>query len=291
MMQRQGHPSLREMCRMAGVSRAAYHRHWNDHCPREQDTALRARIEELALADRHYGYRRIHAALRQEGWEVNHKRVLRLMREDELLSLRRRKYIFTTESRHELQIYPNLACQLALTGINQLWVADITYIRMREEFVYAAIVLDAWSRRVIGWAVDKSLQAGLAIEALECALRSRTISGDLIHHSDRGAQYASAEYVKRLETAGITISMSRKANPWDNARAESFMRTLKAEEVDGRRYRNLEEARSSIASFIEERYNLQRLHSSLGYRSPIQFEQALKVPPPSAASGGGVFQA
>jgi len=290
-MQQQGRPPLREMCSIAGVSRAAYHRHWNDHAPREQDTALRGRIEELAMTDRHYGYRRIHAALRHEGWEVNHKRVLRLMREDELLSLRRRKFIFTTESRHELQIYPNLASQLELTGINQLWVADITYIRLREEFIYAAIVLDACSRRVIGWALGKSLQAGLAIEALECALQSRMIRSGLIHHSDRGAQYASAEYVKRLEEAGISISMSRKANPWDNARAESFMRTLKAEEVDGRRYRNLDEARSSIAAFIEERYNLERLHSALGYRSPAEFERALHLPQLDAASGGGVFQA
>lgn len=287
-MQQQGHPALIEMCRMTGISRAAYHRHWNDHAPREQDTVLRARMEELALEDRHYGYRRIHAALRQEGWEVNHKRILRLMREDELLSLRKRKYILTTGSRHDLQIYPNLARNLQLTGMNQLWVADITYIRLREEFIYAAIVLDAWSRRVIGWAVDKSLQASLALEALDRALSSRVFSAGLIHHSDQGAQYASAEYVKKLETAGIGISMSRKATPWDNAKAESFMRTLKAEEVDGRKYRNREEARSSIADFIEQRYNARRLHSALGYRSPAAFEQAgnieaLPQTPPAAA--------
>jgi transposase InsO family protein len=157
--------------------------------------------------------------------------------------------------------------------VNQLWVADITYIRLREEFVYVAIILDAWSRRVIGWALEKSLQASLALQALGRALESRPVGSGLIHHSDRGAQYASGEYVKRLESAGVRISMSRKANPWDNAKAESFMRTLTAEEVDGRRYRNLEEARLSIAVFIEERYNLSRLHSALGYRSPAEFEQ------------------
>lgn len=276
---------------MANLSRAAYHRHWGAQSPREQETVLLARIEELALADRHYGYRRLHAALRREGWEVNHKRVLRLMRESELLSLRRRRFLFTTDSRHELQIYPNLAGQFRPNGLNQLWVADITYIRMREEFVYAAIVLDACSRRVIGWALEKSLQTGLAMAALENALQSRAIGAGLIHHSDRGVQYASAEYVRRLEQAGIGISMSRRANPWDNARAESFMRTLKTEEVDGRRYRNLEEARSSIASFIEEHYNERRLHSALGYRSPAEFEQTFRTAVEDADSVGGVFQA
>ena len=211
------------------------------------------------------------------------------MREDELLSLRRRKFVFTTNSAHEMAIYPNLAKDVALSRINQLWVADITYIRMREEFVYAAIVLDAYSRRVIGWAREKSLQARLAIQALEQALGSRMAEPGLIHHSDRGMQYASAEYVKRLEGSGMSISMSRKASPWENAKAESFMRTLKAEE-DGRKYRNLEDARSSIATFIENRYNLQRLHSALGYQSPVEFEKQLPGAEKHAACGGGVFR-
>ncbi len=262
---------------MTGVSRAAYHRYESDHHPREADTALRDRIQQLAMEHRHYGYRRILALLRREGWNVNHKRVLRITREDNLLSLRTRPFVATTRSGHDLSVYPNLADQLAISGINQLWVADITYIRLREEFVYAAILLDAYSRRVIGWAVERNLQSSLALHALDQALSSREVSARLIHHSDRGVQYASAEYTMRLRAAGIRISMSRIGTPWDNAKAESFMRTLKAEQVDGQRYRNLEEARSSLARFIEEYYNQRRLHSALGYRSPAEFERALET--------------
>lgn len=283
MMRQQGRLSLTEMCRMAGVSRAAFHRYESDHHPLERDTALRDRIQQLALDHRHYGYRRILALLKREGWDVNHKRVLRLMREDNLLSLRARRFTATTNSSHELSVYPNLAGQTAINGINQLWAADITYIRLREEFIYAAIVLDAYSRRVIGWAVEKNLQSSLALHALDQALSSREVSTELIHHSDRGVQYASAEYTMRLRSAGIRISMSRIGTPWDNAKAESFMRTLKAEQVDGRQYRNLEEARGSLAAFIEEYYNQRRLHSALGYRSPAEFERALETG--SAASG------
>jgi len=281
MMPQQGKPSLREMCRLAGVSRAAYHRHWNDHAPREQDTELRAAIQTLALADRHCGYRRIHLWLTRAGWAVNHKRVLRLMREDNLLSLRHKAFVVTTRSDHDLCVYPNLANGMSLSGMNQLWVADITYIRLREEFIYLAMVMDAFSRRVIGWAIEKNLQASLAVHALDRALTSRPIPAGLIHHSDRGVQYACAEYVARLQTAGIRISMSRIGTPWDNAKAESFMKTLKAEAVDGRRFHDLEDARESLVAFIEEHYNQRRLHSALGC-SPAEFEQARGAPPAAA---------
>jgi putative transposase len=273
MMQQQGQPSLREMCRLAAVSRAAYHRHWDDHAPREQDTELRSAIQEIALGDRHCGYRRIHEALKRRGWAVNHKRVLRLMREDNLLALRHQGFVTTTDGGHDHHIYPNLTGGMRPSAVNQLWVADITYIQLREEFIYAAIVMDAYSRRIIGWAIERNLQASLAVHALEVALQDRVVSGELIHHSDRGVQYACAEYVLRLQAAGIQISMSRRASPWDNARAESFMKTLKAEAVDGRRFRNLEEARSALVSFIQEHYNARRLHSALGYCSPLEFEQ------------------
>jgi putative transposase len=284
MMPQQGKLSLREMCRLAGVSRAAYHRHWNNHAPREQDTELRAAIQTLALADRHCGYRRIHARLRRQGWEVNHKRVLRLMREDNLLSLRRKAFVATTRSEHDCCIYPNLAARLSVSGTNQLWVADITYIRLREEFIYLAMVMDAFSRRVIGWAIEKNLQASLAVHALDQALTNRPTPAGLIHHSDRGVQYACAEYVARLQAAGIQISMSRIGTPWDNAKAESFMKTLQAEAVDGRRFRDLEDARESLVTLIENHYNACRLHSALGYRSPAEFEQTPATPPTAAES-------
>jgi putative transposase len=278
MMRQQGKLSLHEMCYASGVSRAAYHRHWSNHAPLEKETALRDRVQILALENRYYGYRRILALLKREGWEVNHKHVLRLMREDNLLSLRTRSFVNTTNSKHELHIYPNLAGPLVIDGLDQLWVADITYIRLREEFVYAAIVLDAFSRRVIGWSVEKNLQSSLALHALEQAFAGRTVKAGLIHHSDRGVQYASAEYTGRLLAAGIRISMSRVATPWDNAKAESFMRTLKAEQVNAQKYRNLEEARTSIGAFIQEHYNERRLHSSLGYRSPVEFERERNAP-------------
>jgi putative transposase len=234
--------------------------------------ALRDAIQRLALKDRHCGYRRIGAWLKREGWVVNHKRVLRLMREDNLLSIRRRRFVATTDSAHSWRVYPNLARQMVLSAINQLWVADITYVRLQQEFIYLAVILDVYSRRVVGWNISRQLDSSVAQEALESALKQRQPAVGLIHHSDRGVQYACGDYVKRLEAAGITISMSRPGNPWDNAWAESFMKTLKVEEVDGRRYRNFDHATSLIGSFIEELYNGHRLHSALNYRSPAEFE-------------------
>jgi putative transposase len=226
--------------------------------------------------------------LRREGQVVNHKRVLRLMREDNLLSLRRMKYVFTTDSRHNLPIYPNLARRVSLTKLNQLWVADITFIRLRSEFVYLAVVLDAYSRRVIGWDLGRTLQAELAIRALQMALNERNWKAEeLIHHSDRGVQYASSDYTEILEQREIQISMSRRGNPYDNARAERFMRTLKEEEVHGTDYQDLENARSRIGEFLEQVYNRQRLHSALRYLTPEEFEQASQALESDGADGSG----
>ena len=235
---------------------------------------MRDRIQRLALANRYYGYRRLTAELKREGWAINHKRVLRIAREDNLLCLRRRAFVpQTTQSDHRYKIYPNLAKRLEPMAPNQLWVADITYIRLDEAFVYLAVILDAFSRKVVGWAVDNHLKASLAIEALNMALASRTvISGALIHHSDRGVQYASFDYVFELNRHGILPSMSRPGCPYDNAMAESFMKTLKQEEVDGTIYRDLDQVRTAMSEFLEAVYNRKRLHSALGYRPPVEFE-------------------
>lgn len=264
--------AIRQMCELTAVSRASYYRSWRRKEPKQEEAALRDAIQRLALKDRHCGYRRIGRWLKREGWEVNHKRLLRLMREDNLLSIRRRRFIVTTDSEHSWRVYPNLARDMLVSGSNQLWVADITYIRLQREFIYLAVILDVYSRRVVGWSVSRVLDRRIAQEALEMALNRRRPRHGLIHHSDRGVQYACGEYVKRLEANGITISMSRPGNPYDNAWAESFMKTLKVEEVDGRRYRDIDEAVHSIGRFIEEMYNGQRLHSALGYRSPAEFE-------------------
>jgi putative transposase len=274
----QGALPIAAACGLAGVSRATYYRHWHTVAPREETTALRDVLQRRALAHRHYGYRRLTALVRREGWRANHKRVLRLLRTDNLLCLRRRAYVpATTDSRHPWRVVPNLVRGLELTGLDQLWVADITYVRLREEFAYLAIVLDAFSRRVLGWALETHLQATLALAALTQALASRRPRpGTLIHHSDRGVQYACGAYTAQLATHGIQPSMSRVGSPYDNAKAESFMKTLKQEEVDGGAYRQAEDARRAIGHFIEDVYNRHRLHSALAYRSPDEFEATLE---------------
>jgi putative transposase len=273
----QGELTIERMCALAGVSRAGYYRHWQASAPRQEETAVRDALQRLALADRHCGYRRIAAQLRREGFAVNHKRVLRLMREDNLLCLRKRPFVpVTTDSRHGWRVAPNLARGMIPTGVDQLWLADITYIRLQEEFAFLAVVLDAFSRRVVGWALETHLQASLAVAALSMALVARRPApGSLIHHSDRGVQYACDEYVALLAAHDIQPSMSRVGNPYDNAKAESFMKTLKQEEVDGGSYRDAEQAKQEIGSFIEEVYNRRRLHSALAYRSPAEFEASL----------------
>jgi len=206
---------------------------------------------------------------------VNPKRVYRLMREDNLLCVRKRKFVVTTDSNHTRKVYPNLAREMALTGIDQLWVADITYIRLQSEFISLAVVIDAYSRRVMGWALERTVEDELTVAALRKALALRRPAAGLVHHSDRGSQYASGDYTDMLRASGCQISMSHKASPWENGGCESWMKTLKAEEVYRQEYRDLAEARASIAQFIDEVYNQKRLHSALGYRPPVEFEQVL----------------
>jgi len=266
------------MCQLGKISRAGLYRFDPDKERRDHDLDLRDAIQRIALEFPCYGRPKITAELRRRGWQVNHKRVGRIMREDNLLCIRRRKFVCTTDSKHSFPVYPNLAGKMELTGIDQLWVADITYIRLETEFVYLAVVLDAFSRRVIGWALDRSLEDDLAIAALKMAFRCRGPVQGLTHHSDRGVQYASKEYTDLLKDHGVRISMSRRGNPYDNAKCKAFMKTLKYEEVYRQEYRDLAEARASIQRFIEKIYNGKRLHSALGYRPPAEFERSLLIP-------------
>jgi len=264
------------MVQLSQISRAGFYRQ-QARVPRrgDLDMDLRDAIQRIALEMPSYGRPRITRELRNRGWKVNPKRVYRLMREDNLLCVRRRKFVVTTNSAHGLRVYPNLARQMVLTDVDQLWRADITYIRLREEFVFLAVIVDGYSRRVIGWALDRSMETELPLAALRMALSRRTIGGGLVHHSDRGVQYASHEYTGLLKERGIAISMSRKGNPWDNAACESFIKTLKYEEVYRNEYRDLAEARASIQRFLEGIYNRKRLHSALGYVPPAEFEAHL----------------
>jgi putative transposase len=286
----QGDLTVERMCVLASVSRAGYYRHWRVSAPRQEETTVRDAVQRVAVTNRRYGYRRIAAELHRDGLVVNHKRVLRLMRADNLLCLRQRPFVpVTTDSRHKWRVVANLARDLELTGIDQLWVADISYIRLQEEFAFIAVVLDAFSRRVIGWALQDHLRASLAIAALTMALTARRPTpGSLIHHSDRGIQYACGDYSDLLAAQGIQPSMSRVGNPYDNAKVESFIKTLKHEQVDGRIYRDAEHARRDIGVFIEEVYNRHRLHSALAYRPPAEFEANL---PPRGPATQHAFQA
>jgi putative transposase len=274
MMSLQGGLTIERMCVLARVSRAGFYRWLTAEAPAEEEMEVRVAIHDVALEHRgRYGYRRVSRELRRRGLVVNHKRVARLMREDNLLAVQPRAWVQTTDSNHELKVYLNLAVRMKLTGINQLWVADITYIRLRAEFVYLAVVLDRFSRKVVGWALGRSLATQLTVAALEQAITERQPLPGLVHHSDRGVQYASREYVSLLASQSMLPSMSRPANPYDNASCESFMRTLKREEIYANTYRDLEDLRTHIEEFIERYYNRIRLHSALGYLPPEEFEQ------------------
>ena len=261
---------MNALCQMTGLNRAGFYRWRTPRQAMPVEMEIRDQMQRVALESPAYGYRRITAELHKRGFAVNHKRVLRMMRQDNLLCIRRRAFLVTTDSRHNLPIYPNLARQMVPTAMNQLWVADITYIRLHTEFVYLAVVLDAFSRRVIGWALGRTLEAELAVMALRMALLERKPAPGLVHHSDRGVQYASQVYTEILQQHQSKISMSRKSNPYDNATCESFIKTLKYEEVYRNEYRDFQEARSCIGEFLERIYNRKRLHSALGYRSASQ---------------------
>lgn len=277
--------TVQRMCELGGLSRAAFYRFDPDVEALDPDLDLRDEIQRIALEFPAYGRPRITAELKSRGRQVGHRRVGRIMREDNLLCLRRRKFrVMTTDSNHQLRVYPNLAAGMELTGIDQLWIADITYIRLEFEFIYLAVVLDAFSRRVIGWALDRHLEDDLAIAALKMALHGRKPAAGLTHHSDRGVQYASNDYTDLLKDHGIRISMSRKGNPYDNATCESFMKTLKYEEVYRQEYRDLADARRSIEQFLEKIYNGRRLHSALGYLPPVEFERSLLASFPTSQS-------
>ncbi len=272
----QGSLSVERMCYLAQVSRASFYRSFRRNQPEEEEMEVRSAIQKVAMDHRRrYGYRRVTVELRRRGMVVNHKRVLRLMREDNLLSVQPRAFKVTTDSNHNLEVHLNLADRMKLTGIDQLWVADITYIRLKTEFVYLAVILDSFSRKVVGWALERILASWLTVKALKQAIVVRKPPPGLVHHSDRGVQYASNEYMHVLKEHRIVPSMSRPANPYDNASCESFMKTLKREEIYANDYRDIEHLRINLEVFIQQYYNRHRLHSALGYRPPEEFEQAL----------------
>ena len=287
----QGNLSIERMCELAQVSRAGFYRAYQQAEPAQEELDLRATMQQIYLEHRQrYGYRRLTKELRRRGWQVNRKRVQRLMQQDNLLALQPKAFVTTTNSQHECEVHLNLAQRLKLTGINQLWVADITYIRLGREFVYLAVILDAFSRKVVGWEVDRQMTTALTRTALERALAARQPPPGLVHHSDRGVQYASAEYTNLLAQHQIIPSMSRPANPYDNAMCESFMKTLKREEINAGAYQDLADLQQHLEEFIDRYYNQVRLHSALAYQSPTEFEASLPVAAVPAAATMSFFR-
>lgn len=270
--------SVRQLCRLVGVDRSWYQARSGVSARQQADLAVRDAIERIVLAFPGYGYRRVTKQLQREGWQINHKRVLRVMREESLLCQLQRRFVTTTDSDHGFPRYPNLVAGLVVSRTDQAWVADITYIRLPTTFCYLACILDAFSRRCVGWHLARQIDSQLTLAALELAVRQRQPAPGLIHHSDQGVQYASAAYVERLAGLGAQISMAAVGNPYENAKAEAFFKTLKTEEVYLHDYRSMEEAEANIGRFIEEVYNTKRLHSSLGYRPPVEFEAAQSTP-------------
>jgi putative transposase len=261
---------IQDRCRLAGVPRSSYYR-LHQHRQRPADPVMQE-VRQLCAEYPRYGYRRVSKQLQRQGLQVNHKRVLALMHKENLLCRKKRRFVSTTDSRHGLAIYPNLARTLQLNGPNELWVADMTYVRLARGFAYLAVILDAFSRRAIGWAISMHIDTRLSLAALTMALQARSLVPGLVHHSDRGVQYASSDYVALLKSKNITISMSRTGNPYDNAKAESFMKTLKAEEISLNVYETFWDAKENIDRFISLVYNNKRLHSALGYQPPVEFE-------------------
>jgi putative transposase len=271
----QAHPelSVQGLCEMFELSRSWYYEHLKQPEDDAEEIALRDQIEQIILEFSGYGYRRVTHALARQGWQVNHKRVLRIMREESLLChLKKRFVIATTNSRHHFPVYPNMLAGVVLERPDQAWVADLTYIRLRSAFVYLACILDAFSRRCVGWYLSREMTTQMTLTALKHAIVQRRPQPGLIHHSDRGVQYASYEYIEQLQQIGAQISMSSVSNPYDNAKAESFFKTLKQEEVYLKEYESFADAEANLAVFIEMVYNTKRLHSSLGYLPPAEFE-------------------
>jgi putative transposase len=286
-MPTQGSLGVEPMCRLAQVSRAGFYRFLQQRHPGEEEMEVRSAIQQIVLEHRRrYGYRRVTVELGRRGMVVNHKRVLRLMREDNLLGVEPKAFLATTQSDHDREVYLNLARRMKPAAINQLWVADITYIRLRQEFVYLALVLDGFSRKVVGWALDRTLATRLPLLALERAIALRQPAAGLVHHSDRGIQYASEQYTRMLHNQGILPSMSRPANPYDNAFCESFIKTLKREQIYANKYQYIDELSAHLEEFIDRYYNRLRLHSALGYKTPEEFEAA--HPPANAVPVPGV---
>ncbi len=271
------------MCTLSGVPRSGYYRHWRQSKPLQEEAVARDLIQRAALKQRHYGYRRITQSLRREGLDINHKRVLRILREDNLLCLRKKSFKpATTQSGHRYPAWPNLAKRVAPMTTDQLWVADITYIRLDEAFVYLAVILDAFSRKVVGWALQDHMKTELTLEALTMALETRQVTPGLIHHTDQGVQYACSAYIEKLQSHDIQPSQSRPGCPYDNAMAESFMKTLKYEEIHVSQYRDIEHLKAAMTEFIENVYNKTRLHSALGYRPPEEYETIMALENQSA---------